>query len=85
MSYMSLISRFLFSTSAMIVDLKSYIDSIYSHKVNINNKKKKYIYIYIYREMSSSYTWCNLIKITSFVDRRFVIDLMIKKIALNAN
>ena len=35
--------------------------------------------------MSSSYTWCNLIKITSFVDRRFVIDLMIKKIALNAN
>ena len=80
---MSLISRFLFSTSAMIVDLKSYIDSIYSHRVNINNNKKIYIYIYI--EMSSSYTWCNLIKITSFVDRRFVIDLMIKKIALNAN
>ena len=43
-----------------------------------------YIYIYIY-EMGSSYTWFNLTKVTPFVDRRFVNDLMVKKIALNAN
>ena len=43
-----------------------------------------YIYIYIY-EMDSSYTWCNLTRVIPFVDRRFVIELMVKKIALNAN
>ena len=43
------------------------------------------IYIYIYIEMGSSYTWCNLKKVTPFIDHRFVIDLMVKKIALNAN
>ena len=52
------------------------------------------IYIYIYRErererkkeMGSSYTWCNLTRFTLFIDRKFVIDLMVKKkIALNAN
>ena len=30
-------------------------------------------------EMGSSYTWCNLTKVTPFVDRRFVIDLTVKK------
>ena len=51
------------------------------------NEKKNYIYIYIYREreIGSSYTWCNLTRVTPFVDRRFVIDLMVKKIVLNAN
>ena len=43
-----------------------------------------YIYIYIY-EMGSSYTWCNLTRVTPFIDHKFVIDLMVKKIALNAN
>ena len=43
-----------------------------------------YIYIYIY-EMDSNYTWCNLTRVIPFVDRRFVIELMVKKIALNAN
>ena len=48
-----------------------------------------YISIYIYierererereREMGSSYTWCNLTRVTPFIDRRFVIDLMVKK------
>ena len=45
----------------------------------------KFIWMsYIY-EMGSSYTWYNLTKVTPFVDRRFVIDLMVTKIALNAN
>ena len=35
--------------------------------------------------MGSSYTCCNLARVTPFVDRRFVIDLMVKKIAVNAN
>ena len=35
--------------------------------------------------MGSSYTWCNLTRVTPFIDHRFVIDPMIKKIALNAN
>ena len=52
----------------------------------ISKKSLLNIYIYIYIcEMSSSYTWCNLTRVTSFVDRRFVIDLMVKKISLNAN
>ena len=39
-----------------------------------------YIYIYIYKyEMGLSYTLCNLTRVTPFVDRRFVIDLMVKK------
>ena len=29
--------------------------------------------------MGSSYTWYNLTKVTLFVDRKFVIDLMVKK------
>ena len=47
------------------------------------------IYIYIERErerererkreMGSSYTWCNLTRFTLFIDRRFVIDLIVKK------
>ena len=50
--------------------------------------------IYIYRERErvrerererESYTQCNLTRVTPFVDRRFVIDLMVKKIVLNAN
>ena len=28
---------------------------------------------------------CNLTRVTLFVDRKFVIDIMVKKIALNAN
>ena len=36
------------------------------------------VFAYIY-EMGSSYTWRNLTKVTPFVDRRFVIDLIIKK------
>ena len=48
------------------------------------------IYIYIQRERErererESYTQCNLTRVTPFVDRRFVIDLMVKKIVLNAN
>ena len=35
--------------------------------------------------MDSNYTWCNLTRVIPFVDRRFVIELMVKKIALNAN
>ena len=35
--------------------------------------------------MGSNYIWYNLTRVTPFVDRRFVIDLMVKKIALNAN
>ena len=35
--------------------------------------------------MGSSYTWCNLTRVTPFVDRRFAIDLMVKKMALNDN
>ena len=42
------------------------------------------VYIYIY-EMGSSYTRCNLTRVTPFIDHKFVIDLMVKKIALNAN
>ena len=49
----------------------------------VNKKSKTSIYIYI--QMGSSYTWCNLTRVTPFVDRRFVIDLMVKKIELNAN
>ena len=52
---------------------------ILSYKYNSEN-----IYIYIY-EMGSSYTWFNLTKVTPFVERRFVNNLMVKKIALNAN
>ena len=36
------------------------------------------------REIGSSYIWCNLTRVTLFLDRRFLIDLMVKKIALNA-
>ena len=54
---------------------------ILSYKYNSENI---YIYIYIY-EMGSSYTWFNLTQVTPFVDRKFVNDLMVKKIALNAN
>ena len=48
------------------------------------------IYIYRKRERErererESYTQCNLTRVTPFVDRRFVIDLMVKKIVLNAN
>ena len=35
--------------------------------------------------MDSNYTWCNLTRVTLFVDRRFVIDLIVKKITLNVN
>ena len=51
----------------------------------VNKKSKTSIYIYIYIQMGSSYTWCNLTRVTPFVDRRFVIDLMVKKIEINAN
>ena len=51
----------------------------------VNKKLKTSIYIYMYIQMGSSYTWCNLTRVTPFVDRRFVIDLMVKKIELNAN
>ena len=37
-----------------------------------------YIYIYIY-EMGSSYTWCNFIRVTSFLSHRFPKDLTVKK------
>ena len=37
----------------------------------------KYIYIYIY-EMGSSYTWCNFIRVTPFLDHWFAKDLMVK-------
>ena len=45
----------------------------------------KLSYYDLLTEMGSSYTWFNLTKVTPFVDRRFVNDLMVKKIALNAN
>ena len=35
--------------------------------------------------MSSSYTRYNLTRVTLFVNRRFVIDLIVKKVALNSN
>ena len=54
-------------------------------EVNKKLKTSIYIYIYMYISMGSSYTWCNLTRVTPFVDRRFVIDLMVKKIELNAN
>ena len=34
--------------------------------------------------MSSSYTWCNSYKVTHFLHRRFLKDLMVGKILLNA-
>ena len=37
-----------------------------------------YIYIYIYK-IGSSYIWCNFTKVTHFLDRRFLKDLMVKK------
>ena len=33
--------------------------------------------------MGSSYTWCNSYKLTSFLHRRFLRDLTVKKISLN--
>ena len=34
--------------------------------------------------MSSSFTWCNSCKVTPFIHCRFVSDLIVKKISLNA-
>ena len=34
--------------------------------------------------MGSSYTWCNSYKLTPFLHHRFIRDLTVKKIALNA-
>ena len=38
----------------------------------------QYIYIYIY-EMGSSYIWCNSTKVTLFLNRRFLKNLMVRK------
>ena len=35
--------------------------------------------------MGSNYTWCNFTRVTHFLSHRFQKDLMVKKIALNAN
>ena len=46
----------------------------------IINKQTIYIYIYIYiYEIGSSYTWCNSYKLTPFLHRRFLRNLMVKK------
>ena len=42
-----------------------------------------YIYIFIY-EMGSNYTWCNSYKLTHFFHCRFLRNLTVKKISLNA-
>ena len=42
-----------------------------------------YIYIYIYMEIGSSYTWCNFIIITHFLNHWFQKDLMVKNASLN--
>ena len=41
------------------------------------------IYIYIY-EIDSSYTWSNSYKLTPFLHSRFLRNLMVKKVSLNA-
>ena len=55
---------------------KRYLERMGSTIYDLIKKKKK---------MSSSYTRYNLTRVTLFVNRRFVIDLIVKKVALNSN
>ena len=42
--------------------------------------------LFFFKELDKeNYTYSRWVQVTPFVDRRFVIDLMVKKIALNAN
>ena len=47
------------------------------------SQKRNSVFLF-FIEMGSSYTWCNSYKITTFLHRRFLKDLMAKKISLNA-
>ena len=67
-------------TSTDSIKVVTYISASQSSERERERERERDIYIYIYiYEIGSSYTWCNLTKVTPFVDRRFVIDLMVKK------
>ena len=53
-------------------------------KIKLNDCS--FIIIIVFKELDKeNYIYSRWVQITPFVDRRFVIDLMVKKIALNAN
>ena len=52
-------------------------------KIKLNDCS--FIIIFFKESDKENYTYSRWVQVTPFVDRRFVIDLMVKKIALNAN
>ena len=52
--------------------------------IHLDNSRVKFLScVYIYLEIGSSYTWCNVCKVTHFLHRKFLKDLTIEKTLLN--
>ena len=61
----------------LLIFEKTFLSLNYCGKVLFSLYIYIYIYIYIHIEISSSYTWCNFIRVTHFLDDRFSLDLTV--------